>query len=791
MAKTPLLGTLGLALLIASGGAGWAEGLVADAVKPLLEGTTLSGTALSGGLLPQPADVKAEKAQAVATSAMLVPFEQSADAYTLSGEDDVATFTFALDGPQVSAGGTLNLAYINAVSVLPDTAKMDIEINGRDAGSFAIASPNGVLTEKIAVAPELLKAGRNVVRVRARQHHRVDCALDATYELWTKLDPAQSGFATAASSAFTDFDSLLSVRRNAAHRTDVRIVMPGALSAEALNGVAPVLQSLILFLNRDDVTVSVDDKPGTGPGIDLVMAMDRAGAATLAKLGIANALRGLSVQAGATADRARVVLRAANLGDINAAVLSAVKGPMADGLKSGIFEKGRGALVVDAGERRLLKETGYETRVFSGRLSRTDFTVDMPADFYPAEYATIDLRLHAATSPGLEQTAQLLVRVNDKVVKSYPFRNREGEQFDGKRIELPLRAFHPGANRVELLAELPTAADAACRPEERDDGKPRFILLDTTAIEVPALARIGRLPDLAALAGKAYPYGGGKPFDLVIDRANGQSAAAGLAMLSRLALSARAPLTAKIAIGAPSEGTGRDALVVSSQNDFAELGTSGKAAFPDADEVTASVADLLKPDPVHTASASDGAAGTDNDTADLLQAFHNSTAAEEDELSFGSRAQLWFSAASRSFGRWLSYEGDNTARAAPHGEGALVTLSQMRSPDGLATWTVIQANSPRDVDAGVQRLVEPAVWRDLQGGTATIETASLSLVSLPAADRYVADLADRSPGNLRRVAAAWFSDNFQIYVVLVLACLGLFAVWLGLTVPRKGVRSDR
>ncbi|AOF89810.1 cellulose biosynthesis cyclic di-GMP-binding regulatory protein BcsB [Sinorhizobium sp. RAC02] len=785
MAKPTFFTPLALALLIASAGSGRAEGLVADAVKPLLEGTTLSG-----GLLPQPvATKKNEPAEGVA--GMLVPFEQASDAFTLSGEDDVATFTFALDGPQVSAGGTLNLAYINAVSVLPDTAMMDVEINGRDLGGFTIASPNRTLTEKIAVASEFLKAGRNVVRVRARQHHRVDCSLDATYELWTKLDPALSGFASGASSAFADFDSLLAVRRNAEHRTDIRVVVPGALSAEALNEVAPVLQSLILFLNRDDVTVSVADKPGTGPGIDLIMAMDRNGGATLAKLGFAPVARGLSVQAGASADRAAVILRAANLGDVNAAVLTAVKGAMADGLKTGIFEKGRGVLSVDAGERRTLREAGYETRVFSGRLSRTDFAVEMPADFYPAEYATLDLRLHAATSPGLEQTAQLLVRVNDKVVKSYPFRNREGEQFDGKRIELPLRAFRPGVNRVELLAELPMAADASCRPEERDDGKPRFILLDTTAIEVPALARLGRLPDLAALASKAYPYSGGKPFDLVIDRADEQSVGAGLTLLSRLALSARAPLNAKIAIGTPAEGTGRDALVVSSQNDFADLGSADKAAFPSAADINASVADLLRPDPVVTASVSDGARGTGDDTADLLQAFHNSTAQQEDDLSFSARTQRWLSAASTNFGRWLNYQGDEGPRVAPHGEGSLVTLSQMHAPGGNATWTVIKANSPRDLDAGVQRLVDPTVWRDLEGGTATIETAGLSLVSLPAAERYVAGLTDRSPGNLRRIAAAWFSDNFQIYVLLVLASLGAFAVWLGLVVPRKGVRSDK
>jgi len=700
-------------------------------------------------------------------AATLIPFEQPADAHVLAGEDDEAVFTFQLDGAQ-AAGGLLTLAYANAVSVLPDTARMDVEVNGRDAGGFTIASPGGTRAETIPVAADMLKPGRNTVRLRARQHHRVDCSLDATYELWTKLDPAATGFRPAQGVAFDDFDSLLAVRRDAAGRTDIRVVVPGALDAEALNVAVPALQALTLFLNRDDVAVTVADRPGSGPGIDLVVATDRAAGTVFA-----DAPRGLSVRPSGEAGRATVVLRAAGRGEVNAAVLAAVRGPMADGLKSGVLGAQNGRLVLDAGTRHTLKEAGYRTRTFSGRLSRTGFSVEMPADFYPADYATLDLHLRAATRPGLDPSAQLLVRVNDRVVKSYPFRNADGEQFDGKRIELPLRAFRPGVNRVELLAELPIAADAACRPEARDDDRPRFILLDTTAIEVPALARLGRLPDLAALAGKAYPYAGGKGFDLFLDRADAGTAAAGLTLLSRLALSARAPLDVTVAFGEPAAASGRDALVVATRGEFAELGAAGKGAFPD---------------PVVTASVSEGAAG---DSAALLDAFRSATAPREETLSLTARARLWLAQASRRFGRWLSYEGEVPARAAPQGEGALVTLSQMRSPDGLATWTVIAAAAPEEAEAGVRRLVEPAVWRDLQGGTAVVGRADLSLVSMPAAERYVAGLADRSPGNLRRVAAAWFSDNLEIYVLLVLVSLGLFAVWLGLTVPRKGVRSKR
>lgn len=784
MAKSSLMGTfggtLGLALFVASVGIGHAGGLVTDSLNPLLE-----GTALSAGK----ADAAEAKAGATQERAALVPFEQSAEHFMLRGEDDVATFTFQLDGAQAAAGGVLTLAYQNAVSVLPDTAAMDVEVNGRDAGRIAIASPNRVLAEKIALPAEFLKAGRNVVRVRARQYHRVDCSLEATYELWTRLDPAESGFASPRTTVFSDFDSLLAVRRNAAGRTDVRLVVPGAVGDDALNEAAPVLQALVLLLNRDDVAVTVADRPGKGPGIDLVMAMDRYGASALSGLGLAGVPRGLSVRPGTEGERAMVVMRAASRNEVNAAVLAAVKGPMADGLKTGLFEKGRGVLTVDAGERHTLREAGYQTRVFSGRLSRTEFALEMPADFYPAEYATLDLHLHAATSPGLDHVAQFLVRVNDRVVKSYPFRNREGEQVDGKLVELPLRAFRPGVNRVELLAEVPRPADAACRPEERDDSKPRFILLDKTAMEVPALARLGRLPDLSALAGKAYPYGDGKAFDLFVDRADNQSAGAALTLLSRLALSARAPLAVTLAFGAPREGTGRDALVVSSQNDFAELGAAGKSAFPSLSDVGATVAAILEPDPIVTAAVPEKPAG--DDSAALLEAFYNSTAPTENDLPWASRAQAWLAAASRGFGRWLKYEEEAPSPLASRDGGALVTLSQMRSPDGLATWTVVRGDAPRDVEAGVRRLVEPTVWQDLQGGAAAIETAGLSLVNLPAAERYVAGITDRSPGNLRRLAAAWLSDNFQVYVLLVLVLMGGFAAWLGLVVPKKGVRSDR
>ncbi|WP_426237190.1 cellulose biosynthesis cyclic di-GMP-binding regulatory protein BcsB [Pararhizobium sp. DWP1-1-3] len=737
--------------------------------------------------------VQAEAAAAKVTG--LVPFEQALPAYHLSGEDAVARLSFNLASDQAASGGQLALAYRNAVSVLPDTSVMDVEVNGRSAGTLRIASPNGFKSEALTIGAGLLKPGRNQVVLRARQYHRVDCSLEATYELWSELDPSQSGFVAGSHHGFRTFADLLTVARTDANVTDIRLVLPQAATAEMLNDAAPALQTLALFMNREDLAVTVGEKPGTGPGIDLYVSTDKTGAQARDADG-RPAPYGLSVRDAGNGGRAAVSLRGATRADMSSQLLQAIQGPLKESLDSGIFSRQSGAIIADASTSYTLSDAGYETRVFSGRLSRTGFNMVMPADFYPADYATIGLKLSAATSPGLKRAAQFLVRVNDRVVTSYPFRNTAGEQFDGKLIELPLRAFRPGNNKVELLAELPVEADETCAPEARDDTRPRFILLKDTRIEIPALARIGRLPDIGALAGTAYPYADGRPFDIFIERPDAQSAGAALTMLSRLALAARNPLNANIRLGAANPAGDRNALVISTQNAFAELGSAGKSAFPvdGFQPIAVSIADV---DPIRTATiggnvfAASPARNNDDDSTALLDAFRKSTTRPQDTLSVTSKLQEWFSGAGGRFGKWLNYQDGSGTTAMLRPGHSLLTLTQTPSPSGEAVWTVVHAGSPADIALGVRRLVEPAVWQGLSGGSAEIETASLAVNTVPAGSHFIAGMTDQSPSNIRRLAAAWFSDNFQFYVLLIVGLMGIFAVWLGLAIPRKGVRSDQ
>lgn len=718
----------------------------------------------------------------------LIPFEQAASSLILTGEADQLTLTFHINEQTRVSGGTLQLAYTNAVSVLPDTAVLDVKVNGKPAGSFPVRSPNGIEQQAIALDAGLLKAGRNVVELRSTQHHRVDCSLEATYELWTRLSPQQSGFVARDPLHFSEPSDLLAVGKTSEGFTDIRLIAPDGQDTALINQAMTTIQALALAMNRQDIMVSIADKPGTGPGIDLYVGTGaQAGQTEGARQLLSTAMPGFTVRDAAEPGRAVAILSGATRKELDGALLNVLSGSFKEALNTGILAAKPGSVAARQSGNYTLADTGYETRPFAGRLSRTRFDINMPADFYPAEYDTLNFFLSGATAPGLLPSAQLLVRVNDRVVTSFPFRNTDGETFRHKRIEMPLRAFRPGVNRVELLAEVPTPQDTACQPGERADDKPRFMLLQESGLEVPSLARIGRLPDLGAFSGTAYPYASGKPFAVMVDRPDRSAISTALTTVARLSLAAGKPLEARFAFGVPGVATEGDVLAVSTV-----AGRVAKAADAGAGSASPLAANPAERDiDSFTTSATGHADGVFSaGSEELLNAFQASTATQGGTRSLNLRVQEWLGEATGRFNSWLRYQ-DAAETELPEDENSLVTLNQRSAPSGKGVWTTIRAADDARLERGFQKLADPGTWERLDGGTAIIRADTLDLVTHQAEHRFVNEITDESFGNFRRLAAAWFSDNFQIYVALVIALLGAFGLWLGVIVPKKGVRTDQ
>jgi hypothetical protein len=716
---------------------------------------------------------------AAPTARQMIAFRQTAADMRLEGEDATRDLSFYLSASQVTTAGLLRLSYTNAVSIMPDDAVLDVELNGKPLVAFPIRSPNGPATHDIAVDAKDLTVGWNRVRLRAKQYHRIDCSVQATYELWTQVDPLVSGFLTSARPNEGDFASLLAVGRNGDGATEIRVIAGNDAAQTTLRDSLPVAQTLALVLDREDLSVTVGDVGGSGPGIDLYLGdPEDAKLPQAARDALSAAPRGLSVREGENG-RHIVTIRGSNKSELQSLLLAAVNGPLQPLIRSQKQALGKTRIDGESPGTHTLSSVGYQTTPFAGRLFQTGFDVVMPADFYPGDYATVDLHLNAATAPGLAPGTQLLVRVNERAVASLVLYDPEGTTLKDKPLELPLRAFHPGVNHVRILAEVPLASDLACDPAARDEARSRFLLLEETTVTIPPLARAGRLPDLAAFAGTSFPFQGSAAFDLYVDKATPARLGSALTLLSRLAMSAGHPLAAEIKIGRPDPRQSTNALIIGAGSEPLELaalaGQKGNRPRPSATD------DLI------TASVTTGDQLSDSQA--LLDAFQVETRLEQDQRSLKSRASDWVARASTTVNRWLAYKDIGREDVKIDPRDRMISVKQVASAEGDAVWTYINAPDEALLQQGVAALTMPATWTTLEGGEAVIRRSDLQLVNRYPESYSFLPITDTSPANLRRLAAAWLSDNFIVYVGLVLAFMGSFGCWVGYVVPRKGVRT--
>ena len=517
-----------------------------------------------------PGESAALPAEPSAPESVLRHLPNNIQGFRLNGEVGASEWPIYLSEAQTRHHLSFRVGYLSAVSVMPEASTLTVAINDVVIGTTPIRAPNKVQSVEFDVPPNLVKPGFNAVRIAVDQRHRVDCSLKATYELWTQIDPTQTGLVMPSNdSGAQELTDLPALPPDGQGALPVRAVLPGRTSAANIERVIRAVQFISSVGHFEQPVVDVGPMAAGDYGVNLVVGLyaDVAQMADLSGLGPVERSRLALLPATATR-RTTIVITGQTEEDVNRALASFGEAAAPHGSEAGLRAANAfPGYRVSGGQTVRLRDLGVRSQEFSGRYFRTGFNIIMPADFYSADYAKVPLDLAGGYAPGLLSSAQIIVSINGRNAVSSSLPRSQGDVFKENTLPLPLGYFRPGLNRIEIEAQLPAVEDAACDPLAAIAGKKRFLFLDSTQIRIPDLARIGRMPDLAVTATGGFPFiGGSKQPKLYMPSPDRDSIAAAATLAGRMAASAGRPIDFRFTVTPPPVGSGATLVMTNARN---------------------------------------------------------------------------------------------------------------------------------------------------------------------------------------------------------------------------------
>ncbi|NTE58428.1 cellulose biosynthesis cyclic di-GMP-binding regulatory protein BcsB [Agrobacterium tumefaciens] len=722
----------------------------AVAVPPLQEGA-------------RPAPPRSSSSAADSRRRYILPYEK----LSLSGEMDRRQWGIYLTPEQAGAAVSLNIGYQNAIVVAPESSNFQVSLNNVPLDAARIEAPDGEGNVSLKIPPGVLQVGTNLVTLGVQQRHRTDCTIQSTYDLWTDVNPANTyiGFNADVAGTFANMDDIQATGPDGKATTLIEIVAPALGNPAFADSLLRLSQALALRTQMPNQTIRFVTAPST----------ERKAGTLTVLVGTAREITGLAgvlppeASAGAFAG-----FGTAAPGGLSPLFVS---GPTPQAVQAAIetlfssISRTPGAQrttfstrswhapdvpLIMSDRRIALSELGLESTEFSGRRFRNEFYIGLPADFYASAYGEASLLLDAAYSSQVLPGSHIDIYVNDQIASTVPISNNGGGIFRHLPINVTMRHLKPGPNKVTIEAVLMTAQDQTCAPGAPASTTPRFALFDTTEIHIPDYARIGRKPDLAAMAGAGQPYrAAGSPVALSLDRFDTDTMSAAATLISRLASVAGHPINVET-VASPLVIGDRDALFVGTVSQFPQALISQFNLAPSS-QVAWKVGTGVQP-PV-----------------------------QNSETLFNDWRQrvdggVWEGQVS-SFEEWMKRNFDLSsdtlrflpAAEQPYAPSANVSfmLAQGLSPSGDGVWTLATAPTSAELLDGMSAMTRENRWGDVTGRVAAYDAAAEKVETVEVERPYFYITGAFSLSNWRLIAANWLSSNVLSYSLAFIGFVSL------------------
>jgi cellulose synthase operon protein B len=687
----------------------------------------------------------------------------------ITGEDGAVVWPVYVPEASVGRLKRFQLAFQAAISVMPEGSWMTLTINGKMIGRVPIAAPKSVKVLDFDLPPGSLAAGWNAVQVSVVERHRVDCSIDATYELWTQIDAVRTGL-VGPPPAFKSLDDLASVSVDDSGAQRIRLTMPPNAAPSDIARMLSVIERIALrgrFLHPvvdASATPRASLKIAFGPSPEL----DEVSSDTLGPgLRIATTKDGTPMLIVAEGDL-KVLSDALDLqsGDL--------KGSR-EGLRA--LSNASGARV-QLGAPVTLADLGLTTHVFTGRLFRSAVDLVLPPDAYLADYGEARLSLDGGYAADLTSVARLVVRVNGVIDGSLAFDRASGAAMKDQIVHMPLSAFRAGRNHIEIEVQLPTHADEVCDTLASIGAKERFLILGTSTLSIPNLARIARFPNLSATFVNGFRVTRTNNPALFLPRITPSAVTAAATILANVAAQTGAPIDAEVYTGQPKDDGG-SIVAVGVASDL-PVGLLTKAGLD-----APSISSLW------------GADRKSGDVTGAIAIADHSEKADTDR----QRLDAWgerLAEPNNWAGPWLDWVSNVSIRSlraaglidfanSPYSITPDTSFVAAQGMFGDSKLTVFAAPDDASLDAGASSLTNISQLSRIDGRAAALDTAGTGLDLVAAHDPSFFRTVPFGFSNDRLIAAGWLSSHAAWYICMALALallLGVFT-WATLAFSRR------
>lgn len=717
--------------------------------------------------------------------------------------DERAVF---LPSAEVLRATAFRVAFSNAVSNLPEGSRLAIRINDQTIGEVPLDASWQKGSAVIAIPPGILTAGFNSVRFVATQRHRVDCSVAATYELWTEIATAQSGFvglgAVPQVRRLADLPALVGT---ASEMTAIRLRLAPDADTVALDRAMRAANALILtsFMQRPKIEAA--SEPGEGPGLDLIIggAAPANGVQLEPDLGLFLAHDASSGRNSLTIQNLPGIPVETTLARLEARAAARTPVGTAAGRRALANTLGRRAA---SGSTLTFADLGLDSRSFDGRFLQTSARFSLPPDFFAAPYGNASLTLDSSFM-GEARTGKLInIRINDQIAAVIPINQRGSGIADQRRIDLPIQMFKPGFNTLTFEANLSGSTNACDATLPRSDAS-RLFVGGTSKLSFGALARVEVYPNLSATLGHGFPYSrDGAPIPVAVSPSDARYLDGALTWVGRMTAASGAPLSANfhfgqlddaeaagLFFGRPSEASQSLTRTVlrnggsgTARNAASRQGDLRLAAAPGDRTVQSDAA----PAPL-------GAGRLDALPADrAIPAAAESSPLDSMLSKFGLVQRIahgdlgavtsWL----QDFGLLDKIEAFDGGKISAASTDGLLILQDAGAPAGLSLWrslfdrghgpavkTLVLTADPAQVGDLIDKATSPQFWGRIAGEVSVVKADAWGPANSFARDPLYLASEDVSPANIRLSLAGWLSLNRHYYI----GGFGLLALLLALS----------